>query len=85
MNFRVTCRSKLEKQLGGARQEKIVADEVNDIRNKERIVGDSLEAHKTKLVQVNVKVLEVLTLIDSGTGNKETKSNPDKSIEDMIG
>ena len=79
-------RSKLEKERDGTRREKFVADEVSDIRNKERKVGDSLEANKAKLAQLDLKVVEVLTLIgNEGTGNKEMKSDPDKGVEDIIG
>ena len=79
-------RSKLEKERDGTRREKFVADEVSDIRNKERKVGDSLEANKAKLAQLDLKVVEVLTLIgNEGTGSKEMKSDPDKGVEDIIG
>ena len=59
---------------------------MSDIRNKERKVGDSLEANKAKLAQLDLKVIEVLTLIGhQETGNKEAKVDPDKGVEDMIG
>ncbi len=59
---------------------------MSDIRNKERKVGDSLEANKAKLAELDLKVIEVLTLIgNQETGNKEAKIDPDKGVEDMIG
>ncbi|XP_028400714.1 golgin subfamily B member 1-like isoform X2 [Dendronephthya gigantea] len=79
-------RSKLEKELSGTKREKFVADEVGNIRNKERKIDDSLESNKAKLAQLDLRVAEVLSLIENeGAGTEETKSAPDKGVEDIIG
>jgi hypothetical protein len=85
-DFSFHLRSKLEKEVGGTAREKFVEDEKNDIRNKERKVSDNLEANKAKLAQLNLKVIEILTLIGfEETGNKPAKHGPDKDVQDMIG
>lgn len=79
-------RLKLEKELSGTTREKFIVDEVSDIRNKERKLGNNIEASKAKLTQLDLKVVEVLSLIGNGdvkTG--ETNIDSQEGVEDMIG
>lgn len=79
-------RSKLEMELGGTKREKFVADEVSDIRNKERKVDDDIEASKAKLSQLDLKVVEVLALVSTGDAvTKKPKNDSQEGVDDMIG
>ena len=59
---------------------------MGNIRNKERRIGDSLESNKAKLAQLDLRVAEVLSLIENEEDKtEETKSARDKDVEDIIG
>ena len=81
------ARVKLEKELSGAKREKFAVDEVSDIRKKEeKLVGD-IEASKAKLSQLDLKMVEVLSLFDTENGvtSRTKKADSRKGVEEMIG
>lgn len=79
-------RLKLEKELGGTKREKFVADEVSDIRNKEKKLHSDIEASKAKLSQLDLKVVEVLSLISTEEAvTRKSKNDSKEGVDDMIG